>query len=245
MARMSRLVALAGLCWLAAVPTSSADPVTITSGLLTAIWSPQPGGSTLLAGTRGFSLDARVSPGEGRIDVLTNCDSCVPGAPLSVAGILSGAAFSGVATLDGQAYTDLGGISGPTSIYMEFFGNTVLPAFQNTEVLVTLPFSMMGVFNLPGTQEVLRGRGLASVLLRPANSPEGPRQWIGQQVTYDFGNQATVPEPSTMILVGGGLIAIARRISRRSSVGSHESSVPIVSPSRQSQSVVSGQRRTE
>lgn len=210
MARTSRLVALAGLCWLVAVPSSSAEPVTITSGLLTAIWSPQRGGSTLLTGTRGFSLDARVSPGEGRIDVL-DCVSCLPGAPLSVAGILSGAAFTGVATIDGQTYTDLSGVPGPTSIYMEFFGRTVLPAIQAADVVVTLPFSMMGFFNLPGTEEVLKGRGLATVVLRPAVvAPDVPLQWAGSSVVYDFGNQAMVPEPSTMILVGGGLLALVR-----------------------------------
>jgi hypothetical protein len=194
-----------------AVPRSSAEPVTITSGLLTAIWAPRPGGSTLLTGTRGFSLDARVTPGEGRIDVLTNCDSCVPGAPLSVAGILSGAAFTGVATIDGQTYTDLAGIAGPTSIFMEFFGKTVLPPLQETEVLVTLPFSMMGVFNLPGMREVLIGQGLASVVLQRAIvASDVPPQWTGKSVVYDFSNQATVPEPSTMILVGSGLLALVR-----------------------------------
>jgi hypothetical protein len=207
-----------------AVPSSSAEPVTITSGLLTALWSPQPGGSTLLTGTRGFSLDARVTPGEGRIDVLTNCDSCVPGAPLSVAGILSGAAFTGVATIDGQTFTDLAGVAGPASIFMEFFGSTVLPAMQAADVVVTLPFSMMGVFNLPGTQAALRGRGLATVVLQRANVPSDvPPQWTGKSVVYDFGNQATVPEPSTMILVGGGLLALVRarrRYSRKDLVRS-------------------------
>jgi hypothetical protein len=99
---------------------------------------------------------------------------------------------------------------------MEFFGKTVFPDLQEGEVLVTLPFSMMGVFNLPGTQEVLTGRGLASVVLQRATvASDVPPQWAGKSVVYDFSNQATVPEPSTMVLVGGGLLALARRAKKR------------------------------
>jgi hypothetical protein len=166
-------------------------------------------------GTRGFFLQSRVTTGEGRVDVLTNCDPCLPGATLSVAGVLSGAAFSGLATLDGNTYTDLNGIADPTSIYMEFFGATVMPAFQNADVVITLPFRMMGFFNLPSTQEVLRGRGLASVFLRPQMNADMPPEWRAQRVLYDFSDQSTVPEPSTMMLVGAGLIMTARQIRRR------------------------------
>ncbi len=215
MVRMTRFVAVVGVCWIATVPAASADPITVTSGVLVAPRPPLPGGSASLVGTRGFFLQSTVTTGEGRVDVLTNCDPCFPGATLSVAGILSGSAFNGVATLDGNTYTNLSGVDVPTSIYMEFFGKTVMPAFQNADVVVTLPFSMMGVFNLPATQEVLRGRGVASVFLRPNIFNDTIQEWRAQRVLYDFSDQATVPEPSTMLLVGGGLLALARHARRR------------------------------
>jgi PEP-CTERM motif len=217
MTRMSRLVAGAGLCFVAVVPAAFADPVTVTSGVLIAPRPPLPGGSASLIGTRGFFLQSKVTTGEGRVDVLTNCDPCLPGAMLSIDGILSGSAFSGVATLDGNTYTNLSGIDGPTSIYMEFFGRSVMPELTDADVVVTLPFRMMGFFNLPGTQEVLRGRGLASVFLRPQIVTGTPPEWRAQRVLYDFSDQAAVPEPGTMILVGSGLFAVARRARRRQS----------------------------
>ena len=217
MVRISRVAVVLGMCWLAVVPAAFADPISITSGVLVAPRPPLPGGSASLVGTRGFFLQSRVTTGEGRVDVLTNCDPCFPGATLSVAGILSGSAFTGVATLDGNTYTNLSGVDGPTSIYMEFFGHTVMPMFQESDVVVTLPFRMMGFFNLPGTQEVLRGRGLASVFLRPQNATGVGPEWVAQRVLYDFGDQSAVPEPGTMILVGSGLLVLARRARRRDS----------------------------
>ena len=127
MSRISRLVAIAVLSLLGAAASSSADPVTITSGTLVAVRPADPSGPASLRGTRGFSLEATVSTVEGRINVLTNCEPCLPGSPLSVAGILSGFAFQGVATLDGQTFTDLSGVAADSAnLYMEFFGETVL-----------------------------------------------------------------------------------------------------------------------
>jgi hypothetical protein len=216
MSRISRLVAIAVLSLLGAVAAASADPVTITSGTLVAVRPADTSGPASLRGTRGFSLEATVSTVDGRVNVLTNCEPCLPGSPLSVAGILSGFVFEGVAMLDGKTFTDLSGVpTDSASIYMEFFGETVLPVFQNADLLVTLPFRLEGMFTAPSTSAALRGHGLATVLLQPQVNFDEPPSWIGRRVVYDFGNQATVPEPSTMILVGGGLIAIARRVRRR------------------------------
>lgn len=213
-ARTLRVAVLAGLCWISVAGHVFADPVTVTSGPLIA---PRWSGSASLVGTHGFSLESRVGTLEGTIDILNDCLPCAPGSRLSVGGVLSGSVFDGVATLDGTTYPSIWGIDAPASIYMEFSGSTIVPAIQDADLLVTLPFTMRGLFNLPsGIPEVLRGRGLATVLLRPQLIVFGePRLWRADEVRYDFtSSQTAVPEPSTMILVGGGLLALARRARR-------------------------------
>jgi len=219
MTRITRLVACVGLLWLTVATGASADPVTVTGGFLTAPPYGDPAGVASLIGTSGFSLEARVNTIEGSVHPLNECSPCLPGTAFSVGAILSTTVFEGVATLDGRTYSDLSGISPESaSLYFEFFGRTVAPAFQDAPTIITAPFTLSGIFNLPfppGFPPELRGGGIASVLLRPQPTPVGePPQWIVGGVRYDFADQRPIPEPATLVMVAGGLLAVARGAKR-------------------------------
>jgi hypothetical protein len=218
MMRITRLVACVGLFWLTVATGASADPVTVTGGFLTAPPYGAPSGVASLIGTRGFSLEARVNTIEGSVHPLNECSPCLPGTAFSVGAILSTTVFEGVATLDGRTYSDLSGFL-PTSasLYFEFFGRTVAPAFQDAPTIITAPFRVQGTFGVPfppGFGPELRGGGIASVLLRPQPLTPDPPGWFVGGVRYDFADQKPIPEPATLAMVAGGLLAVARGAKR-------------------------------
>jgi PEP-CTERM motif len=108
-------------------------------------------------------------------------------------------------------------VNSPASLYFEIFGGGIAPAIQDGPVLFTTPFTLSGLVNLPfpSSGPTVFGRGIATVLLRPQFPiPGEPAQWLPESVRYDL---TPVPEPGTIILVSGGLLAIGRaaRRSRR------------------------------
>jgi hypothetical protein len=212
MARIAHLSLSAVLVCFAAAG-AAADPIVVTSGFLTAPRSQA--GVVSLQGTRGFTLEGRVDPGEGRVDPLS-CLPCIPEVPMSIAANLSGSVFGGAATLDGTTFSDILSVTSPASLVIEIFGGTLVPAFRNEATTFTTPFTAEGFFNLPlpGQRISLKGSGIATVLLRPNPFAEGePRNWTVDSVRYVFTDPSVVPEPSTLILVGAGLFAFARRRS--------------------------------
>jgi hypothetical protein len=217
MSRVTRFVAWTGIFCLAVVPHASADPITIT-GLLTASKQVAPADRASLSGPRGFSVEARVNHGEGNAHPLNQCDPCLPGTPLSIGGILSGAVFAGIATLDGITYTDIQSLDAPAGIYLEFFGSVITPTIQDVSTLVAAPFTMLGIFSVQssGGSVRLRGAGTATVRLRPEFDTFGdPPVWLAETVRYDFSEPNPVPEPATLVMVAGGLLAVARSARRR------------------------------
>jgi hypothetical protein len=208
-----QLLACTTLLLLGSASQSQADTIDISAGLLEMDGSQ---GSLELAGNRGFTLFSGVDVGDGVFFPYLQCvHACAPGSTVSLRAHWSGSdltSFDATATLDGQSYS-LGIGEDQASALVEFAGSVVLPALVGESAFVSAPFLFSGFFNPPdGPQETLRGRGTATLFIREAESVGVPGQWEYSSARYEF---EPVPEPGTLLLVGGGLAAYAARVRRR------------------------------
>ncbi len=103
MVRTTQIVVLVGLSRLASATRERGSDCD-NEWLPDCFWDAPPVSSISIAGTRGFSLEASVTPSEGPVNPLDSCSPCAPGSSVMVGGRLSFSAFSGVATLDGTSY---------------------------------------------------------------------------------------------------------------------------------------------
>jgi len=171
-------------------------------------------GSIAIVGTRGFSLVSQVATSEGRVDAFTECIPCAPGSTISIDAVQAGTSFSGPATLDGVTYQVGEGIDDPEFIALNFFGTAPVPSLDSLPTSVTVPFTLEGNFLLiPGANVPIEGRGLATLFFGTDSSV--PRNAMIERIRYDFTDQTPVPEPATLTMVGGGLLAVLRAVRKR------------------------------
>jgi hypothetical protein len=216
MARFSVFVVAAGVFCLGTPGTAGADPIRITSGSFT-LTGPAEVGSIAIAGTRGFSLQGQVDPGEGSVNVLSDCTvtGCLPGSRVGLDGSLGGPAFpDGIASLDGITYDDIDSGTSPAGVFFTFTGEILLPGFRNSSLQVAAPFRVTGgLFSLEfpaQSASIDGGHGTAVLWLNPRTGGDLPDRWILDQVRYEFTDAAPVPEPATLLLVGTGVLAACR-----------------------------------
>jgi len=158
-----------------------------------------------------------VISGEGRVDPLTQCEPCEPGSTISVGGSITGPAFSGTATLDGQTYSDINDDTLHHYVALEWVGTIDVPSWRDAPVTISAPFQMAGFFAStvsPGFQVDIKGSGRATLTLVP--EPSGI--WDVGPLRYDFVATAT-PEPATLTMIGGPLIALLMRRRRPRATG--------------------------
>ena len=215
MTRITSFVACIGLLCLGAASRASADPVRITGGTFL-VPGLSESGSISIVGTRGFSLVSKVSTLEGRVDPFFNCTPCDPSvSTISIGAFQGGTSFFGPVTLDGVTYHVGDGIDDPEFIAFEIFGTATVPGSGSLPTTVTAPFTLEGNFfaSLAQVSVSIEGRGFATLFLK-ADSPESGNPMV-ERIRYDFTDQTPVPEPSTLTMVAGGLLAILRAARKR------------------------------
>ena len=215
MTRITSFVVTIGLLCLGATSRASAEPIRITGGTFL-VPSLSESGSISIVGTRGFSLVSKVTTLEGRVDPFTECTPCGPaGSTISIGAFQGGTSFFGPVTLDGVTYHVGDGIDDPELISFEIFGTAPVPSPNSLPTSVTVPFTLEGNFfaSFPETGVAIEGRGLATLFFKPDGSmPINPNI---ERVRYDFADQTPVPEPSTLTMVAGGLLAVVRAVRKR------------------------------
>jgi hypothetical protein len=158
---------------------------------------------------------------------LSFCDgtnACAPGAPLSIGFALD--AVDGLIDVaferNGVRYDDFN-LGDGAGLSFEGMGSLIAPTFSDGVMVLTAPFTMTGFFVPPASDPTghtleLAGRGMARVWLTPGPVFAGsvPDGWMAQRVEYAFDGPAETPEPSTMLLMAGGLAALIRRRQRPS-----------------------------
>ena len=223
MNRLSIFPVAALLVGTLAVPASArAETITITTGTL----AGEPSGARIHLEGSGLVLDGSGDVTGGRWDLGEFCrgtpDTCGPGSTASLLARWADSDFQGAATLDGRSFPVGMQTSTQGSALVEFSGSVRLPVFTGVErITVTAPFAFSGSVLTPIDEATgmhatvfLIGRGTATVNMIWNTTAGGA--WQFESALYQFSASDPVPEPTTMLLVGSGIAALAVRRRRRS-----------------------------
>jgi hypothetical protein len=205
------------LCaWLGPL-AAEAEPVRVTGGTFHMVGLD---GEMHLTGEQGFVLEARVSASLGVWSPFM--DGCYSpgcgGGPRSLYAHWSGGDLRGFAGLDDSPYGGRIGSASGANGWVDFAAELHLPEPGPLAVTLLAPFTFSGHLLaephllLPALPLV--GGGWATVFLAPAVYDDVPL-WSIREVRFDF-TPDPIPEPSTLLLVGGAGVALAaRRVRRR------------------------------
>jgi hypothetical protein len=193
---------------------ADADTVQLTGGSLQMVLSV---GHVDVVGERGFALTSNVNASGGFYAPRMECGAkiCLPGSAVSLRATWGGSDLPGSLSFEGQVYDDLGNLNSFTSAVIDFTGSFIVPPLAPSATL-TAPFIFDGLFSIPNAANTdrithtLTGSGMATVTL---SAPNG--EWTADAVRYDLSAGQPIPEPGTWLMVGFGMAALLRRVSRQ------------------------------
>jgi hypothetical protein len=227
MRRTLQLIGCAVAVWLAAPPTVTADPIAITSGVITMPSRTAVAPMTLTGsdGTRMFTFAGFISPNEDLLGP-THCISCNQVLTRIFASAI------GTVTYGNESYeTDYGFDEDKGTLPLFVEGDVILlpvPVATGETQTFSAPFTATGSLTPPFLHDppygpdnprpryMLTGSGIATVtLVGTVNTgPSGGGYWDFVRAEYQFSAPAPIPEPTSFLLFASGLSALV--LKRRS-----------------------------
>jgi PEP-CTERM motif-containing protein len=216
-----RVLIIATLCWASSVASLRADPIVIASGqFATAVNGPT---FYQLFGTDGFVLGGifPLLPSSPRLTCPT-VTGCAPGTIVNMSAVAGGdpTPFLGLATgavINGTEFVPPFGLRADAP---RLIGEFVFDAPTITVADRSAPFVFNGVVSgfaaddldglAPLFRATLTGQGIASLGFEDFDFNGA---LSGSSVTYTFA--AATPEPSTLVLLGTGLVGLLQRARNR------------------------------
>ena len=212
-----RILAVVALTFTVALP-ARAETILLTSGAFNWISGGGPA-SVTMAGTTFSFIGTAAAPVGGVFSPWLQCSvpECTAGTTVDLFTRFVGADISGTATYNGVTYSPVGSVVANASLDTRWSGSLLIPSGFSGGTLSS-PFQFAGEFffqDSPTTGGVvdLLGGGQASLSFTPY--PSQPGAFALTAVRYEFDAASTVPEPTSMILIGSGLAGLAALRGRR------------------------------